>query len=149
VVVALLGGACHRPPATPALGALCRGADVETPVRLVVDSTRPAAGAAVSELARQSYDVDLAFRAGEQRAECSGRTGRVAFEGKLPSALATAVSPDHVGLWRIAGDSVALDLNPNARDNNLTLVLPLSGGPGRWGWSTFAGEVVRGRVEER
>jgi hypothetical protein len=149
LAVLLAAAACQRPETTPALGALCRGADVEAPLRLVVDSIRPTAGAAAADLAGKAYDVTLAFRAGEPREECAQRTGRVAFEGPLPDALASAMAADRVGLWRIAGDSVAVDLNPSARDNNLTLVLPMSGGPGHWGWSTFAGEVLRGRAEER
>jgi hypothetical protein len=115
----------------------------------VVDNVRPTAGAAAADLAGKSYDVTLAFRAGEPRDECSERTGRVAFEGQIPDALSGALSGDRVGLWRITGDSVAIDLNPSARDNNLTLLLPMSGGSGRWGWSTFAGEALSGRAEER
>jgi hypothetical protein len=149
VVLALLGAACRHEPATQALGALCRGADVQAPVRLVIDSTRPAAGEAAGKLAGQGFNLELAFRPGETRSECNGRTGRVAFEGKLPPELASAAASDHVGLWRVTGDTVAVDLNPSARDNNLTLVLPLSGGLGRWGLSTLVGEVIAGSVAPR
>jgi hypothetical protein len=148
VVVALLAGACRRQPATAALGALCRGVDVESSVRLVVDSVPPVTGPA-SGVAGQAFDLALAFRPGEDRPECNGRTGRVAFEGELPEPFTSATAGDDVGLWRIVGDTVAIDLNPNARDNNLTLVLPLSGGTGRWGLSTFVGEVAAGRAEPR
>ena len=141
--------ACSRPAPITSLGALCRGADVEKAVQLVVDNTRPTAGAAATKLAGQRMDLDLAFRAGEAQAECNGRTGRVAFQGELPAPLAGATATDRIGLWRINGDAVAIDFNPDARDNNHTLVLPLSGAAGRWGMSTFAGEVISGRAQPR
>ena len=53
------------------------------------------------------------------------------------------------GEWRVEGDTVFLDLNPKSRDNNLMMVLPIHGGRGHWGLSTFAGEVALSAIVSR
>ena len=75
--------------------------------------------------------------------------GTATFKGDVPLQLRSATSGDNTATWRIEGDTVILDLNPKTRDNNLMLVLPVAGGRGRWGLSTFAGEVARGTTGPR
>jgi hypothetical protein len=72
--------------------------------------------------------------------------GTASFKGDIPEPLRNATEPGGTATWRVEGDTVLLDLNPKSRDNNLMMVVPLAGGTGHWGLSTFAGEVARGRT---
>jgi hypothetical protein len=148
VAVAIALACARRPPATPPdLAELCAGRNVDLRgVTLVVDSVRPAAGAALRSLVGTTSRLDLAFRAPAAGGDCAGKGGRVGFEGELPPELATGTAGDRVALWRVQNETVVVDMAPRARDNNVTLSLPLRGGDGRWSYSTIVGPVASGRL---
>ena len=139
---------CRRPAGEPAsLESLCRGNPAQTRVTLVVDSVRSTAGPALQELRGGRYALRLSFGGGGSPVgRCEGRRGTVRIDGTLPPPLAGAASASAPPEWHILGDRAVIELNPRARDNNLSLSLPLRGGPGRWGLSAIAGEVASGRV---
>ena len=72
--------------------------------------------------------------------------GTARFSGDVPEPLRNATDAGGSATWRVESDMVFVDLNPKSRDNNLMMVVPLAGGAGQWGLSTFAGEVARGRT---
>jgi hypothetical protein len=146
--VALSLACARRAPGTPPdLTELCAGRNVDLRgVTLIVDSVRPAAGAALRSLVGTTSRLDLAFRGSRAGGDCSGQGGRTGFEGELPPELASGTAGDRVALWRIENEAVVVDLAPHARDNNVTLLLPLRGGDGRWSYSTIVGPVASGRL---
>jgi hypothetical protein len=73
--------------------------------------------------------------------------GSASFSRDIPAAIRAATSAASVASWRVEGDTVLLDLNPHVRDSNVFVTLPLVGGRGHWGLSTFAGEVAGGHTE--
>ncbi|NUO64116.1 MAG: hypothetical protein HOQ12_14150 [Gemmatimonadaceae bacterium] len=132
------------------LTGLCEGRTATHRVEAVVDTILPFGGAALAELQGKHFVLRLTFSppaptgptAGT--AECQGAMGSARFAGELPERLRGATAADSTAGWRIDGDTILVDLNPRARDNNLVMSLPLAGGRGHWALSTFAGEVARG-----
>ena len=146
--VSLAASCGNRTDAT--LTGLCDGREATHRVEAVVDTVLPFAGAALADLKGQRFELRFTFAppaptgptAGT--AECQGAMGTARFAGELPEKLRSATASDGSAGWRIEGDTILVDLNPRARDNNLVMSLPLAGGRGHWALSTFAGEVARG-----
>ena len=148
---ALLFGAAAAlacaPKPRPTLAPLCAGSTATAHVAATVDTTRPPAGPELAAAKGSRFELRFTFAAPSARGTgtgCIGTAGTAAFTGTLPDRIRTATSPAGQATWRIEGDTVLLDLNPGARDNNVFVVLPLHGGRGHWGLSTFAGEVAAG-----
>lgn len=148
-IVLLVG--CQRSSNDAALHGICEGREGSRRVVSTIDSVIAPAGADLAALRGRTFTVDVALKpapstgpAAGTGGSCGGRMGDAHFSGDLPDPLKSATSADGGASWRTEGDSVLLDLNPGSRDNNLVLVLPLAGGLGHWGLSTFAGEVARG-----
>ena len=146
----LLGAAaalgCARKP-VPTLAPLCSGATATAHVAATIDTIRPPAGPELAAAKGSRFELRFTFaaaKAGAAAAGCPGTAGTAAFTGSLPVPIRTATAAAGMASWRIETDSVLLDLNPGARDNNVFVVLPLHGGRGHWGLSTFAGEVAGG-----
>ena len=145
--------ACRRDAET--LAPLCAGRETTHRIDVTIDTVMPAAGAALSALKGRTFAIQLSFIPGPATGAaagtggasgCEGKMGTATFSGDVPEPLRTATDPSASATWRVEGDLVFLDLNPKSRDNNLMMVLPLGGGAGHWGLSTFAGEVARGRT---
>lgn len=144
-VVAL---ACAPKPA-PTLAPLCSGGTAAAHVAATIDTTRPPAGPDLTAAKGSRFVLLFTFAAPSTRATgtaCTGTAGAATFTGAVPDRIRTATSPAGSASWRIEGDTVLLDLNPGARDNNVFVVLPLHGGGGHWRLSTFAGEVAGGGI---
>ena len=135
------------PKKAPTLAPLCARSTVTTRISATIDSVRPPAGPELAAARGTHFELRLTFAPPAERAsatECAGTTGTAILGGNLPDRIRTATSPSGTASWRIDGDTVLVDLNPGTRDNNLLVVLPLHGGRGHWGLSTFAGEVAGG-----
>ena len=148
VLGASLALACARKPA-PTLAKLCFGGAARAHVSATIDTTRPPAGPELAAATGSRFELRFAFKAVEPRgveSSCDGSTGTATFTGSLPDRIRTATSAAGQATWRIDGDTMLLDLNPGVRDNNVLVALPLNGGRGHWGLSTFAGEVAAGRT---
>lgn len=143
---AVVAVACARKPA-PTLAPLCSGGTPTAHIAATIDTTRPPAGPELAAAKGSRFELRFTFAAPSTRATgggCTGTAGTATFTGTLPDGIRTATSPAGSASWRVEGDTVLLDLNPGARDNNVFVVLPLHGGRGHWGLSTFAGEVAAG-----
>jgi hypothetical protein len=153
VCAGILATACASAPnSVGALTRLCSGRSTSARLRATVDTVRGPGGAALASLRGTSFELRLQLNPGAAvdpgaGAECSATSGPAYFAGNLPDAIRTAASNTLIASWRIEGDTVLLDLNPGTRDNNVFVVLPLRGGRGHWGLSTFAGEVAGGSTE--
>ena len=151
LLAAALSLACARK-APPTLAALCLGGTATAHVAATIDTTRPPAGPELAAAKGTRFELTLVFPAIEFTAveprdaesSCNGSAGTATFTGTLPDRIRTATSPAGQATWRIDGETVLLDLNPGTRDNNVFVALPLNGGRGHWGLSTFAGEVAAG-----
>ena len=131
----------------PTLAALCSGGTATAHIAATIDTTRPPAGAELVAAKGTRFELTFTFAAPSSRgadSSCTGTTGPATFSGTLPDRIRTATSAAGQATWRIDGETVLLDLNPGTRDNNVFVALPLNGGRGHWGLSTFAGEVVAG-----
>ena len=144
---------CSRPGDSRVLTPLCAGQEVTQRVDATVDTVLPNGGTGLATARGRHFAIRLSFQPSPATGPaagtggpnaCDGRMGSATFKGDVPEQLRSATSSDNAATWRIEGDTVILDLNPKTRDNNLMLVLPLAGGKGHWGLSTFAGEVARG-----
>jgi hypothetical protein len=144
--------ACRAP---ETLAALCAGRETTHQIDATIDTVMPAAGPALGVLRGRSFSIQLTFVPGPATGAaagiggasgCDGKMGTASFKGDIPEPLRNATEPGGTATWRVEGDTVLLDLNPKSRDNNLMMVVPLAGGTGHWGLSTFAGEVARGRT---
>jgi hypothetical protein len=144
--------ACRAP---ETLAAVCAGREATQRVDATIDTVMPPAGPALGALRGRSFSIRLTFIPGPATGAaagtggasgCDGKMGTASFEGDIPEPLRNATEPGGTATWRVEGDTVLLDLNPKTRDNNVMMVLPLAGGRGHWGLSTFAGEVARGRT---
>lgn len=155
VALASIVAACASRQPT-GLTEICSGAPATATVDATIDSVRPPAGAALAAARGQHFTMRFAFsgasgataRSGSSDAQaagsCDGRSGTATVDATLPEPLRNAASPSRQASWRIEGGTVMLDLNTGTRDNNIFVALPLSGGQGHWGLSTFAGEVAGG-----
>lgn len=146
LAAAALSLAC-APKHPPALSALCSGATAAARIAATIDTTRPPAGPELTAAKGSRFELTLNFAAPATRgpgSSCDGSTGTATFSGPLPDRIRTATSSASQATWRIDGETVFLDLNPGTRDNNVFIALPLNGGRGHWGLSTFAGEVAAG-----
>ena len=151
VLAAAVAIAC-APQKPPTLTSLCFGGTATARVAATVDTTRPPASPELTAAKGSRFELTIAFPAVEFTAleprgaesSCNGSTGTATFKGSLPDRIRTATSAAGHATWRIDGDTVLLDLNPGTRDNNVFVALPLNGGRGHWGLSTFAGEVAAG-----
>lgn len=146
LLAAAVALACAPKPA-PTLAPLCSAGTGAAHVAATIDTTRPPAGPELTAAKGSRFELRITFAAASTRPTgtgCTGTAGTAAFTGSLPDRIRTATSPAGGATWRIEGDTVVLDLNPGARDNNVFVVLPLNGGRGHWGLSTFAGEVAGG-----
>jgi hypothetical protein len=139
----------RKTPAT--LAAVCAGGRGAAHVVATVDFVRGPGGPALASLKGSEFELTLAFARGDPRRaddgsarDCAGTRGSATFSGALPEAIGHAASAQGETSWRVQDDSVLLDLNPRVRDSNVFLTLPLHGGRGHWGLSTFAGEVAGG-----
>lgn len=154
VAAALSATSCART-AAPPLSALCGGRPARADIIAVVDQVRGPGGPALAGLQGTRFDIRLEFSpptspdsAGEPAAAgCSGRSGSASFSRDIPARILASTSPASVASWRVEGDTILLDLNPRVRDSNVFVALPLDGGRGHWGLSTFAGEVAGGHTE--
>ena len=144
--------ACGQP---ETLAALCAGRETKQRVDVTIDTVMPPAGAELGVLRGRSFAIRLTFVPGPATGAaagtggvsgCDGKMGTASFDGDIPEPLRNATEQGGAATWRVEANTVLVDLNPKSRDNNLMLVLPLGGGAGRWGLSTFAGEVARGRT---
>ena len=146
ILAATVALAC-APKKALTLASLCAGSSVTTRVSATIDTLRPPAGPELAAAKGSRFELRFTFAGPEAPAsatDCSGTSGTAIFSGTLPERIRTATSSAGTASWRIDGDTVLLDLNPGTRDNNLFVVLPLHGGRGHWGLSTFAGEVAGG-----
>lgn len=135
------------PKRAPTLAPLCSGSAAAAHVAATIDTTRPPAGPELAAARGTRFEIHFTFAAPSTRATatgCTGTAGTAAFTGTLPDRIRTATSATGQATWRIDGETVLLDLNPGTRDNNVFVALPLNGGRGHWGLSTFAGEVAAG-----
>jgi hypothetical protein len=133
----------------PTLSALCTGRGATARVAAAIDTVRSLAGPALVTMKGSRFEMrfDFAPRADSANRgarDCNESHGTAAFTGTIPERVRLAAAADGEATWRVAGDSVLLDLNPGTRDNNVFVVLPLDGGRGHWGLSTFTGEVAGG-----
>ena len=129
------------------LAALCAGTPATAHVAATIDTTRPPAGPELTAARGTRFELTLTFEAASTRgaeSHCSGTAGTATFSGTFPDRIRGATSANGRASWRVEGDTVLLDLNPGMRDNNVFVSLPLNGGHGHWGLSTFAGEVAGG-----
>ncbi len=151
IIGAVLWSAACSPKSEPLVTRLCGNRAATAAVDLSVDSVLPAAGPALAEARGTGFRLVITFAAPvpvtTAAADCSARTGTATFAGEIPPALRNAGSATREASWRIDRDSVLLNLNPRARDNNLFVVLPLSGRRGHWGLSTFVGQVASGSAD--
>jgi hypothetical protein len=148
LVAIALSLAC-APRQVPTLAPLCSGSPANAHLAATIDTIRPTAGAELTAAKGSRFELTIVFAAPTTRADgssCTGTTGTATFTGTLPERLRTATAPAGRASWRIDGDTVLLDLNPGTRDNNVFVSLPLTGGRGHWGLSTFAGEVGAGEM---
>jgi hypothetical protein len=146
LMAAALALAC-APKQAPTLTTLCSGGTAAAHVAATIDTTRPPAGPELSAAKGTRFELTFTFAAPATRGaepNCTGTSGTATFSGTLPDRIRTATSASGQVTWRIDGDTVLLDLNPGTRDNNVFVALPLNGGRGHWGLSTFAGEVAAG-----
>ena len=152
-LLAPLSFGCRHDPET--LAALCAGRETAQRIDVTIDTVMPSAGPALGVLKGRAFAIQLRFVPGPATGAaagtggasgCDGKMGAATFSGDVPEPLRNATDAGGAATWRVEGDVAFLDLNPKSRDNNLLLVLPLSGAAGHWGLSTFAGEVARGRT---
>ena len=151
LVAAWVALACAHKRA-PTLAALCSGGTAAAHLAATIDTTRPPAGPELAAATGSRFELHITFArpstgAPSARAGCTGTAGSATFTGARPDGVRLATSAAGAATWRIERDTVLLDLNPGVRDNNLFIALPLHGGRGHWGLSTFAGEVAGGRTE--
>ena len=148
-----LAVACRSDPET--LAPLCAGRETTQRVDVTIDTVMPMAGPALSVLKGRTFAIQLTFVPGPATGAaagtggasgCDGKMGTGRFSGDVPEPLRNATDPGGSVTWRVERDVVFVDLNPRTRDNNVVMALPLAGGEGHWGLSTFAGEVARGRT---
>ncbi|HET9004110.1 MAG TPA: hypothetical protein VFN39_08965 [Gemmatimonadaceae bacterium] len=135
------------PKQPPTLAALCSGGTATARIAATIDTTRPPAGPELAAAKGTRFELTFTFAAPATRgadSHCTGTAGTAIFSGALPERLRPATSSVGRASWRIDGETVLLDLNPGTRDNNVFVALPLNGGRGHWGLSTFAGEVAAG-----
>ena len=151
IAAAVLWSAACSPKSDPLATPLCGNRAATAAIDLRIDTVLPAAGPALADERGTRFRLVIAFAAPAPAttaaADCSARTGTASFAGELPAGLRNAASATGEASWQIARDSVMLDLNPRARDNNIFVVLPLRGGRGHWGLSTFIGQVASGSAE--
>jgi hypothetical protein len=120
-----------------------------------VDHVRGTAGPALAGLEGTRFELRFDFAVPTALSDtspaskqgCDGAVGSASFSRDIPAAIRAATSAASVASWRVEGDTVLLDLNPHVRDSNVFVTLPLVGGRGHWGLSTFAGEVAGGHTE--
>jgi hypothetical protein len=146
LLAATVALAC-APKNPPILASLCSGGSATAHISATIDTVRPPAGPELVAAKGSRFDLRFTFAApsaGASATDCAGTKGTAIFSGTLPDRIRTATSSAGTASWRIDGDTVLLDLNPGTRDNNVFVVLPLHGGRGHWGLSTFAGEVAGG-----
>jgi hypothetical protein len=147
----LLAASCG-PKNDQTLSALCERREAVQRIDASVDTILPHAGTGLAAVRGRHFALRLTFTPAPVTgpaagtAECEGVIGEARFSGDLPLPLRNAAASNDTAGWRIDGDTVLVDLNPRARDNNLVMSVPLRGGGGHWALSTFAGEVVRGRL---
>ena len=139
----------------PVLAALCTGGNASARVVATLDHVRRPAGPALAALQGSSFQIGFTFVAPDSASHaskasgpaCSGSHGTATFSGAIPEPVRNAASADGRASWQVQDDSVLIDLNPRVRDSNVFLTLPLHGGRGHWGLSTFAGEVAGGHTD--
>ena len=147
ILLAAAAALACTPKKAPTLEPLCAARTVTTRISASIDTVRPPAGPELTAARGTRFELRLTFAPPTARAsaaECSGTSGNALFAGTLPDRIRTATSSANTASWRVDGDTILVDLNPGTRDNNVFVVLPLRGGRGHWGLSTFAGEVAGG-----
>ena len=151
IVAAVLWSAACSPKSEPLVTPLCGNRGATAAVDLSIDTVLPTAGPTLAAERGTEFRLVIAFAAPAPAkavaADCSARAGTASFAGQMPAGLRTAGSATGEASWQIARDSVMVDLNPRARDNNIFVVLPLRGGRGHWGLSTFIGQVASGSAD--
>jgi hypothetical protein len=155
LIAAIVGAAACARATPPTLDALCAGGSADAHIAATVDRVTGPGGPELSALRGTRFVVRISLfppapadsSPAANPTGCAGASGAATFAGDLPARIRIATSAASAATWRIAGDTVLLDLNPRTRDNNVFVVLPLDGGRGHWGLSTFAGEVAGGRTE--
>ena len=150
-----IAGACANSGTSADLMTLCAGNQVTHDISATIDTVLGPGGAALASMRGRAFAISLTFVPGPATGAaagtggttgCEGRMGTASFTADMPEPLRNATERGGSATWRVEGDTVIVDLNPRTRDNNLMLVLPIQGGVGHWGLSTFAGEVARGRA---
>jgi hypothetical protein len=146
VLATLATGCIHR--TSTEMTGVCKGMNVTRDLVLAIDSLSPAAGRALARFQGQRFTIRVNLFNPVEMAECQDRSGEAyATVDHLPDELERAAAGARHARWRVDGPNVVVELNPQVRDNNLTLVLPLSGQTGRWTMSSIAGTVASGRLE--
>ena len=133
---------------------VCQGRSTKVEVRATIDSVLRFGSETLRAEQGSSFDLDLELRpapatgpaAGNGVTPCDGKLGEGKFSGDLPDPVRTAVDRRGRLTWRIEGAIMIVDMNPDARDNNLVLILHTDGAEGQLGMSGFAGETARGRA---
>lgn len=145
VLAAIATGCIHR--TSTEMTAVCKGMNVTRDLVLSVDSLSPAAGRALVRFRGKRFTIRVNLFNPLEMVECQDRSGEAyATVDHLPDELEHAAAGARHARWRVDGPNVVVDLNPQVRDDNLTLVLPLSGGTGRWTMSSIVGTVASGRL---
>jgi hypothetical protein len=136
---------------------VCQGRAASVEVRATIDTVLRHASETLRGEQGTSFDVELELKpapasgpaAGTGLNPCDGKLGEGRFKGDLPDPVRTTVDRQGRLTWRIEGEIMIVDMNPDARDNNLVLILHTDGAEGQLGMSGFAGETARGRASVR
>ena len=136
---------------------VCQGRPATVEVRATIDTVLRHGSETLRAEQGSSFDVELELKpapatgpaAGTGLTPCDGKLGDGRFKGDLPDPVRTAVDRQGRLTWRIEGEIMIVDMNPDARDNNLVLILHTDGAEGQLGMSGFAGETARGRASVR
>ena len=137
---------------------VCQGRAASVEVRATIDTVLRFGSETLRAEQGTSFDVELELKpapatgpaAGSGINPCDGKLGEGRFNGEdLPDPVRTAVDRRGRLTWRIEGEIMIVDMNPDARDNNLVLILHTDGAEGQLGMSGFAGETARGRASVR
>lgn len=152
VVLAATVGACggDELPLVP----VCQGRPATVEVRATIDTVLRFGSETLRAEQGGSFEVKLELRpapatgpaAGTGATPCDGKLGEGRFSGDIPDPVRVAVDRGGKLTWRIEGEIMIVDMNPDARDNNLVLILHTDGAEGQLGMSGFAGETARGRA---
>ena len=133
---------------------VCHGRPTTVEVRATIDTVLRFGSETLRAEQGGGFEIKLDLKpapatgaaAGTGLTPCDGKLGEGRFSGDLPDPVRVAVDRRGRLTWRIEGEIMIVDMNPDARDNNLVLILHTDGAEGQLGMSGFAGETARGRA---